>query len=102
MGVAEKENGGCGDEDHKANSVEMKTASSIEGKRRRSSEDYRLGEDGDNKGEKEGDEGDAMKERAKKEGELQKIVEEMNYLNKTKSQMIWLLKQVITAEKKLK
>ena len=40
---------------------------------------------------------------ARKEvGELEKIVDEMNYLNKTKSQMIWLLKQVITAEKKLK
>jgi len=39
---------------------------------------------------------------AKKDKELEKIVNEMNYLNKTKSQMIWLLKQVITAEKKLK
>lgn len=39
---------------------------------------------------------------AKKDRELEKIVDEMNYLNKTKSQMIWLLKQVITAEKKLK
>lgn len=38
---------------------------------------------------------------AKKVKDLEKIVGEMNYLNKTKSQMIWLLKQVITAEKKL-
>lgn len=42
------------------------------------------------------------KESTKKEKELEEIVEEMNYLNKTKSQMIWLLKQVITAEAKQK
>lgn len=34
--------------------------------------------------------------------ELEEITKEMDYLNKTKSQMIWLLKQVITAEKKQK
>jgi len=32
----------------------------------------------------------------------QKIENEMTYLNKTKSQMIWLLKQVITVETKMK
>lgn len=37
-----------------------------------------------------------------KERELEKVVDEMSCLNKTKSQMIWLLKQVITAETKLK
>lgn len=37
-----------------------------------------------------------------KERELEKTVDEMSCLNKTKSQMIWLLKQVITAETKLK
>lgn len=42
------------------------------------------------------------KESIKKEKELEKIVYDMSYLNKTKSQMIWLLKQVITAEKSLK
>jgi hypothetical protein len=31
-----------------------------------------------------------------------KIENEMTYLNKTKSQMIWLLKQVITVETKMK
>ncbi|KAL3826965.1 hypothetical protein ACHAXA_000029 [Cyclostephanos tholiformis] len=39
---------------------------------------------------------------AQKEEELKKILDEMTYLNKTKSEMIWLLKQVITAETKLK
>jgi len=39
---------------------------------------------------------------AEKERELEKVVDEMSCLNKTKSQMIWLLKQVITAETKLK
>lgn len=42
------------------------------------------------------------KESTKQQKELDKIVEEMNYLNKTKSQMIWLLKQVITAEARQK
>lgn len=50
--------------------------------------------------------GDAEKEvlleSAKKDKELEKIVDEMNHLNKTKSQMVWLLKQVITAEKNLR
>ena len=36
---------------------------------------------------------------ARKEvGELEKIVDEIDYLNKTKRQMIWLLRQVITGE----
>ena len=34
----------------------------------------------------------------KKQKELQTTMEEMNELNKTKGQMVWLLKQVITAE----
>ena len=38
----------------------------------------------------------------KKKEELKALTEEVNDLNKTKSQMIWLLKQVITAETKLK
>ena len=33
-----------------------------------------------------------------KQKELNTIMEEMNDLNKTKGQMVWLLKQVITAE----
>lgn len=49
-----------------------------------------------------GDDVAEEKESVKKGRELQKIVEEMNDLNKTKSQMIWLLKQVITAEAKQK
>lgn len=39
---------------------------------------------------------------AEKAKELEEIQNEMKHLNKTKSQMIWLLKQVITAEKKQK
>ena len=39
---------------------------------------------------------------ALKEQELKKLMDEMSQLNKTKSQMIWLLKQVITAEAKQK
>lgn len=39
---------------------------------------------------------------AEKAKELKEIQNEMGHLNKTKSQMIWLLKQVITAEKKQK
>lgn len=50
---------------------------------------------------KGGDDGDAA-EKAEKKKELGKIVEEMNYLNQTKSQMVWLLKQVITTERKMK
>lgn len=51
--------------------------------------------------------GDSENERvslqsAEKAKELKEIQNEMNHLNKTKSQMIWLLKQVITAEKKQK
>ena len=38
----------------------------------------------------------------KKKEELKALTEEVNDRNKTKSQMIWLLKQVITAETKLK
>lgn len=37
-----------------------------------------------------------------KEEELKTILDEIGYLNKTKTEMIWLLKQVITAETKMK
>ena len=36
----------------------------------------------------------------KKKEEIKAIMAEMNELNKTKSSLVWLLKQVITAEKK--
>merc|ERR1711862_833249 len=39
-------------------------------------------------------------ESAKKKENLKRIMDEMSELNKTKSKMVWLLKQVITAEKK--
>ena len=38
---------------------------------------------------------------ALKEQELKKLMDEMSQLNKTKSQMIWLLKQVITGKSAL-
>lgn len=48
------------------------------------------------------EEGEEVLKSALKEQELTKLMDEMSQLNKTKSQMIWLLKQVITAEAKQK
>jgi len=56
--------------------------------------------DGDDDGEVK--EGEEVLKSALKEQELTKLMDEMSQLNKTKSQMIWLLKQVITAEAKQK
>ena len=56
-------------------------------------------DDGDDGEVKEGEE---VLKSALKEKELKKLMDEMSQLNKTKSQMIWLLKQVITAEAKQK
>ena len=41
-----------------------------------------------------------LSESDKKKEELEAIMAEMNEMNKTKSSLVWLLKQVITAEKK--
>mmetsp|Transcript_16493 Transcript_16493/g.32810 ORF Transcript_16493/g.32810 Transcript_16493/m.32810 type:complete len:499 (+) Transcript_16493:86-1582(+) len=56
-------------------------------------------QDGETSEAKSGKEENPLESAVKKE-ELKKIIDEVNDLNKTKSQMIWLLKQVITAEKK--
>jgi len=87
-----------GGDNNQAGRGDVKTETAIV-KTKGGSEDIELAK-GDNSS------GDAEKEvlleSAKKDRELEKIVDEMNHLNKTKSQMVWLLKQVITAEKKLR
>jgi signal transduction histidine kinase len=80
-------------------------------KRRKTSEDGEVEEmgeiaegskdDDDGKKNSKAEEGEE-KESAKKGKELESILDEVNHLNKTKSQMVWLLKQVITQEAKMK
>lgn len=67
-----------------------------------SSQDTELDKDNGPGGNEDADNEQVPLQSAEKTKELEEITNEINCLNKTKSQMIWLLKQVITAEKKQK